>query len=153
MPQDHRVSALPLRDRLSHHILPGKLGTRLRKAESAVFDALCRLLRPERLTPGEFGLLLILHENPGLNQSDLAREIELDRSSVVTLIDRFEQRGLLERIASPLDRRTNALFLTASGQTLLDRLIPKVMEQERQVIARLSGQEQAQLLELLARIA
>jgi len=42
--------------------------------------------------------------------------------SLVRLLDRLVEHGLLERRHDPRDRRANRLFLTASGRRLVDDL-------------------------------
>jgi DNA-binding MarR family transcriptional regulator len=48
--------------------------------------------------------------------------IELQPISLVRLLDRLVEHGLLERRHDPRDRRANRLFLTASGRQLVDDL-------------------------------
>lgn len=134
-------------------LLPGRIGTHLRRAECAVFERLQQVLARSLLTPGEFGILLLIFENEGLSQAELAEAIGADRSTVVALLDRFESRDLVVRLPSPLDRRTHALRLTENGHVLMADLIPLVEAHERKLAARLSPLEQAQLIELLSRIA
>jgi MarR family transcriptional regulator, lower aerobic nicotinate degradation pathway regulator len=47
---------------------------------------------------------------------ELARILELDKSSVTGLVDRAERRGLVLRTPSTVDRRTIRVALTASGR-------------------------------------
>jgi MarR family transcriptional regulator, transcriptional regulator for hemolysin len=55
-------------------------------------------------------------------QVDLADVLELQPISLVRLLDRLVEHGLLERRHDPKDRRANRLFLTASGRQLVDDL-------------------------------
>jgi DNA-binding MarR family transcriptional regulator len=57
-----------------------------------------------------------------LSQVDLADVLELQPISLVRLLDRLVEHGLLERRPDPRDRRANRLFLTASGRQLVDDL-------------------------------
>jgi DNA-binding MarR family transcriptional regulator len=57
-----------------------------------------------------------------LSQVDLADVLELQPISLVRLLDRLVEHGLLERRHDPRDRRANKLFLTASGRQLVDDL-------------------------------
>jgi DNA-binding MarR family transcriptional regulator len=51
-----------------------------------------------------------------------AQWIELQPISLVRLLDRLVEHGLLERRHDPKDRRANRLFLTAKGRKLVDDL-------------------------------
>lgn len=146
-------SNLNRRAKLQHGLLPGQIGSHLRRAELAVFERFQRIVADCGITPSEFGVLLLIHENEGLSQSELGKAICADRSTVVALIDRFEERGLVVRAPSPFDRRSHALRLTDSGRKVMDTLIPRVHEHERRITARLSPEEQAKLVDLLSRIA
>src|ERR1700676_5603815 len=63
-----------------------------------------------------------LRDKEVLFQVDLAEVLELQPISLVRLLDRLVEHGLLERRHDPRDRRTNRLFLTASGRQLVDDL-------------------------------
>jgi MarR family transcriptional regulator, transcriptional regulator for hemolysin len=63
-----------------------------------------------------------LRQQEGLSQVDLADVLELQPISLVRLLDRLVEHGLLERRHDPRDRRANRLFLTASGRQLVDDL-------------------------------
>ncbi len=141
------------RAKLQNGLLPGLIGSHLRRAETAVFERFQRIVADFGITPSEFGVLLLIHENAGLNQSDLGKAIRADRSTVVALIDRFEERKLVTRDPSPFDRRSHALRLTPAGEELMSDLIPLVKEHERSIASKLTREEQAQLIELLARLA
>jgi MarR family transcriptional regulator for hemolysin len=73
-------------------------------------------------TRAQWIVLFRLREQEGLSQVDLADVLELQPISLVRLLDRLVEHGLLERRHDPRDRRTNRLFLTASGRQLVDDL-------------------------------
>jgi DNA-binding MarR family transcriptional regulator len=61
-------------------------------------------------------LLGVLRDRePGMN--DLARVLELDKSSITGLVDRAERRGLVKRTISKDDRRVFRVKLTKSGRS------------------------------------
>jgi MarR family transcriptional regulator for hemolysin len=63
-----------------------------------------------------------LRQQEGLSQVDLADVLELQPISLVRLLDRLVEHGLLERRHDLRDRRTNRLFLTERGRQLVDDL-------------------------------
>ena len=73
-------------------------------------------------TRAQWIVLFRLRQQEGLSQVDLADVLELQPISLVRLLDRLVERGLLERRHDPRDRRANRLFLTASGRQLVDDL-------------------------------
>jgi MarR family transcriptional regulator, transcriptional regulator for hemolysin len=73
-------------------------------------------------TRAQWIVLFRLREQEGLSQVDLADVLELQPISLVRLLDRLVEHGLVERRADPRDRRANRLFLTAAGRKLADDL-------------------------------
>ncbi len=73
-------------------------------------------------TRAQWIVLFRLREQEGLSQVDLADVLELQPISLVRLLDRLVEHGLLERRHDPRDRRANRLFLTAAGRQLVDDL-------------------------------
>lgn len=133
-------------------LLTGLLGFHVRQAQIAVFRDFAESMGPLDMTPGLFAVLVLVEANPGLKQSDLARAVHLDRSSVVSVVDNLERRGLLERHAATHDRRSNALRLTSTGAALLRRLKQRVARHERRLASGLDARERATLVALLGRI-
>jgi MarR family transcriptional regulator for hemolysin len=73
-------------------------------------------------TRAQWIVLFRLRKQEGLSQVDLADVLELQPISLVRLLDRLVEHGLLERRHDPKDRRANRLFLTARGRQLVDDL-------------------------------
>jgi MarR family transcriptional regulator, transcriptional regulator for hemolysin len=73
-------------------------------------------------TRAQWIVLFRLREQEGLSQVDLAEVLELQPISLVRLLDRLVEHGLLERRHDPRDRRANRLFLTETGRQLVDDL-------------------------------
>jgi MarR family transcriptional regulator, transcriptional regulator for hemolysin len=73
-------------------------------------------------TRAQWIVLFRLRKQEGLSQVDLADVLELQPISLVRLLDRLVEHGLLERKHDPKDRRANRLFLTPSGRQLVDDL-------------------------------
>jgi MarR family transcriptional regulator, organic hydroperoxide resistance regulator len=84
--------------------------------------------------------------------SDLADTLLCDNSNVTGIIDRLEERGLVERRPAPGDRRAKLLFLTRDGERVRRR-IEKVMEEPPAWLAELPGRDQRQLRDVLRRAA
>jgi len=85
----------------------------------AVQSALGRIAAAHDLSIVQARLLGILRDRrPTIK--DLATFLQLDKSSVTGLIDRAQERGLVTRTASSLDRRSVHVTITAAGQKLVD---------------------------------
>ena len=141
---------MELKQKLKPGALPELLGYRLRLAQQAVFRDFAGSV--QGLSPGRVGLLVYIDANPGVTQSRLAEAAERDRSTMVGVLDRLEARGLIERRRGE-DHRTNGLWLTRAGRTLLARALRGIAKHEKRIAARLSAAERRQLLTLLGKIA
>src|ERR1700694_5518190 len=104
-------------------MLPGLLGYRLRLAQQAVFRDFADSVSD--LSPGRAGMLLLIDAHPGLTQRRLAPQAGVDRSTMVGVVDALEGRGLIERRRGA-DRRTNGLWLTRAGRSLVARLRQRI---------------------------
>ena len=130
--------------------MSGLLGYRLRVAQQAVFRDFARSI-PEA-SPGRVGILLLIDANPGVTQSRLAQAVGIDRSTMVGVLHALQGHQLIERRRGE-DRRTNGLWLTKTGRTLVAGLKQRIRVHERRVASRLSPAERSQLLELLGKLA
>lgn len=82
----------------------------------------------------------------------LARRLQLDASNLTGLVDRLEERGLVERRADPADRRVRQLVLTSEGEELRDELERRLMARAP-LVAGLGPADRQRLRELLGRVA
>ena len=139
---------------LDRGVLPTLLGYVLRRTQSAVFADFAATFQAAgaALTPGEFGLLVLVARNTGLSQMTLARALGIDRSTLVPILDRLQARGLLVRRPSPTDGRTHALVLTPSGSKALGRFTTLVRRHEKCIASGLSSAETRMLIGLLEKV-
>ena len=133
-------------------ILPNLLAYHLRCAHVAVFQHFNRTLGVHGISGPQFGTLLLIESNPGVSQSSIAEALRFDRSTLVQIVDRLEDRGLVRREPSAQDRRSHALRLTDDGAAMLDELKTLSDEHEGIVAETLSEDERKSLLSLLERL-
>jgi MarR family transcriptional repressor of emrRAB len=86
------------------------------------------------LSPSQFNLLNLLYETASpLTQSALSRQLIMHRSNVTGLVDRLEQRTLVQREASAADRRTWQVSLTPQGRRLVEQIRPAFFQLAEEV--------------------
>jgi len=89
-----------------------------------------RLLRHEAdrragargMTRAQWVILFWLQRQPGLSQKELAEILEVEPITVARLIDRLEDRGMVERRDDPHDRRIWRLHLCPPAEPVLHDL-------------------------------
>jgi DNA-binding MarR family transcriptional regulator len=116
-------------------------------------SAFAERIRPLQLTPPQAGVLRRLGQVPGQSQRGLADALGMHAPRLVALIDELEGRGLVARERDPDDRRNYAISLTDEGRRTLAELARVAREHELAMTAALDGDERAQLLVLLQRLA
>lgn len=148
------MTQAPIRkkDSIEFGVLPSLIGYQLRIAQIAIFRDFEQTLGHYDMTPGLFGVLVLIEANHGMKQTELAKATHLDRSTVVNVIDKLEARKLVTRKQASGDRRSNALQLTKDGAALLKKLKPLVADHEKRLTRNLSKVDQETLVRLLQSI-
>ena len=78
----NRAGARPVPD-AGHNPLDEYVGYALRRAQIAVFEEFIREFEPLDLRPAQFSVLLVIHRDPGLNQSEVAARLGIQRANFV----------------------------------------------------------------------
>lgn len=127
------------------------LGYRLRRAQLAMYRDYRSSLAGLDLTQKQTAIMWLLSNNPGVSQVALAKALDMDRPSMMALTDRLQQRGLLTRGQSTVDRRRQELHLTREGIRLLAQAKRRIARHEQRIRSRFSADEFAALLAALQR--
>jgi DNA-binding MarR family transcriptional regulator len=122
------------------------LGTRSRRAFVSA-------LEPLGFHPREFGVMHVVAARPGITQEELAAQSNVDRTSIVSLLDDLEARGVAERRVHPGDRRKRCIFLTEQGERSLADLREVATRVGEETFAPLTRREREQLTALLGKLA
>ena len=133
-------------------MLPDLIGFNLRCAQLALFQHFSKTVGQDGVSAPQFGTLLLIEANPDISQSAIAEALRFDRSTLVQIVDRLENRGLVERHVSPSDRRSHALHITDTGKTTLAVLKEQTIAHEDAVATGLNAQERTQFISLLKKL-
>lgn len=132
--------------------LPTLIGFNIRRAQIALWRDFNRQFSDGDVRPGVFSAMLLANANPGIAQIDIANQLGIDKASVVSLIDRMEHSGWVERRRSTEDRRRQGIFLTPEGIKACRSLKKEMIEHERKFVNRYTEQELRVLISLLRRL-
>ena len=133
-------------------ILPHLLGYNVRKAQLALQRSFVRTVANSEIGTGVFGLLVLCEANPGIAQIQVATHLNIDKASVVSIVDRLEENGWLIRRRSTEDRRRHGLFLTPEGSRQLKQLKQQMQDSEAALGQLFDEDERRTLISLLQRI-
>ena len=81
-----------------------------------------RRARRNGMTRAQWGILIHLEKNPGLNQKELSTILEVEPISVARLVDRLVTAGLVERRSDVRDRRVWRLHLLPAAMPLMSEI-------------------------------
>jgi MarR family transcriptional regulator, organic hydroperoxide resistance regulator len=103
-----------------------------------------------KLAPRQMHLLRLLDPDEPRPMSSIAGSLRCDPSNVTGIVDRLEERGLIERRTDPGDRRVKMLALTPEGASVRDQIRERWLEPP-EAIASLSREDQRALRDVLRR--
>lgn len=106
-------------------------------------------MKPLGLTRAQWRVIVFLHREDGLTQSELARLLEVGKVSMGGLIDRLEHSGWIERRSDPHDRRNNLIHLTSKGREIEGAMIDTARKLGDQTFKNLDDDKRALLVNLL----
>jgi DNA-binding MarR family transcriptional regulator len=98
-------------------------------------------------------VLVALADDTQRTQLELSRQICLDKTTLISVLDRLEQRELLVRTVDPADRRVRIPRITAKGKRVQAKFAVARDAVEARVLDGVDPEQRALLIELLARIA
>jgi DNA-binding MarR family transcriptional regulator len=128
---------------------PGHL---IRRAQQIAVGIFAECLAEADITPVQFAILNALRETPDIDQVTLAKRVAFDPATSGSVIGRLEAKGWLIRQAHATDRRRKLLVITPEGVDALAGMQTAVAEVQTRILAPLSRDEQAQFVDLLARL-
>ena len=102
------------------------------------------------LSPPQVRALGVLDPDQPVPMSELAEALHCDNSNVTGIVDRLEDRGLVERRSATHDRRVKMLAVTPRGAEIRERLAER-LEQPPTPLAGLSPEDQRTLRDIMRR--
>lgn len=141
-------------DSLREAAATGIIGYRLRRAQLNVFQRFLTVFETLQLRPAEYSVLVLIADNPGRKQTEIAAALGIKRANFVTLAHELEARSLIERRPARDDKRANALHMTADGTAFLNhaRTLHEAMEQD--LVTQLGGpQARDRFIDMLERLS
>lgn len=137
---------------IEYGFLKDLVGFQLRFAAIAIYRDFKAALAGHEITQHQHGVLQIVALNPASTPAQIAEALGTDRPTMVDIIRKLEDRGLLRRQKSTLDGRRAELFLSDEGAGFLGEVNHKIREHEARITADMTEAELQTLMSLLRRI-
>lgn len=119
---------------VSDRTLRSLYGYQIKRAFNVIQSDLNRTLKPFELRMITYTALVLIVDNPGLRQSQLAEAMDVERPNLVVIIDELERRELIVRDRLPSDRRAYALKATLAGRQLYEKAVAAVQAHEDRLV-------------------
>lgn len=122
------------------------------KASQTIEDIVRRDMKTYGINPTEFAVLELLYHKGNQPIQRIGEKILLASSSITYVIDKLEEKGYVERVDCPEDRRIKFASLTEEGRAFMEEVFPKHGERIGEIFAHLTEEEKDMAIELLKKI-
>ena len=109
-------------------------------------------VKPSGLTSGQPKVLDYLRDHNGANQREIAAACHIEPGSLTSVLNRMEEKGLIERRMLDGNRRTFYIFMTEKGTQLKNIVEKNFVSIEEKAFRNISSEEQATFMETFSKI-
>lgn len=134
------------------NLLDHLVGYHLRRASNVFQTDFAATLAGTGIRQALFAILSVVHDNPGINQGLVGKQLGIQRANMVSLINELLDSALVTRATSNEDRRAYQLSLTDAGRDTYVACAAAIAAHEDVLLTNLSAAERATLIALLVRI-
>ena len=128
------------------------LGFHIRLAHGTAYRHFMRSFKFLGMTQKQVSVLWLVADHPGIAQAELAKRLQLDRATVMAIVNRLATRKFLVRGASETDGRMQTLKLLPTGVKALQDAKRAIRAHEKWLKGRFTAKELKTLIALLRRI-
>jgi DNA-binding MarR family transcriptional regulator len=111
------------------------------------------VLEANGLSMWGYSVLIALDRSAIRTQAALAEAIGADKTRIIAILDELQQRGLIERVADPEDRRARLLAITSEGRRVKGDTQAAIQRGEERWLATLSATDRAVFLRVLEELS
>ena len=133
-------------------ILDDQVQHLLRRAHQRASAIFLSVLADAQLTPTQFFALARLHETGKLSQNRLGRLAAMDPATIQGVIRRLQERGFIERLPDPNDRRRMVLSLSPLGRETVAALLADAQSIGEEILSPLDAEQRRTFLGLLKKL-
>lgn len=96
------------------------IGKKIRGTMRNVKSYINQELKSHNISEGQFEYFIMIYENEGINQKDLASLMNVGKASVTKAIKKLLEEGLIERKVSESDQRNYGLYISEKGKPYIE---------------------------------
>ncbi|WP_315849921.1 MarR family winged helix-turn-helix transcriptional regulator [Bacillus thermotolerans] len=100
------------------------IGIKIHQTDLNLTSYIKAQLEPYNLAPEQNLIMMLLWEEEGLTQNQLAECLNKDKTNITRMALSLEKKGFVKRINCKDDRRSVRLYLTEDGKNLGEKVLP-----------------------------
>ncbi len=139
------------RDKLALGQLDRHLGYFLRRLQLWVFQDFIATLKPMKVRPAQYSVLLVIEANPDRSQQAVGDVLGIERARLARMLHELERRQWIARHANGNDARSHSLRLTTNGEKALAKIKRLAGRHEEKLRKHVGAGRHKQLLDWLRR--
>ena len=120
--------------------------------QAMVQKALLARIKGSGLTLGQPKVLDYLKDHNGASQKDIARGCHIEAGSLTSILNRMEEKGLVERRMLHGNRRNSYVFLTEKGEELRNLVTESFESIENEAFQGISDEDKEQFMKIFSKI-
>jgi DNA-binding MarR family transcriptional regulator len=134
------------------YVLDDQVGFLMRRAHQRHVAIFADCMEELGLTPTQFSALVKIREESAVSQNRLGRLTAMDSATILGVVQRLLKRGLVKRRPDLKDSRSTILTLSAAGEALVEKAIPRAKKATQLTLRPLAAPLRRTLLQLLGQI-
>ncbi len=100
-----------------------------------------RALAPLGISTAQAYPLVLIAQNDGIRQGELADRLDIEGPTLVRMLDQLGALGLVDRRTDSADQRAKTLHLTPAGEALAERVEPVLYSTRARLLAGVSDDD------------
>ena len=104
------------------------------------------------VTPEQFAILMLLSQEDAINQQEISRRLERDKTTVTRVLTKLVSQGLVRHKADPADGRARIIYLTPAGRKMQENAASISASLYIQSLEGISGREIDQAIRFLQQL-
>ena len=104
------------------------------------------------LTMTQFDVIATLGNQPPMTCKDLGDKTLVTKGTLTGVLERLEDKGIIQRSVNQADARSQMIGLTKKGQQLFERVFPEHLQHLQKAFGQLSKQDLQDLTQSLQKL-
>ncbi|MCG7408748.1 MarR family transcriptional regulator [Paenibacillus sp. ACRRX] len=117
------------------------IGVIVHRADLKLNNYYQKVVNPFDITVDQWEILVVLWENEGITQKELAERLCKDQTNIARMLFKLEKKSFIYRVTHETDRRSLRVYLTDKGRDVKEEILAPSIEAYQKTIEGLSEEE------------